>query len=217
MATAQVMLPVPTKQMSEKSRGAEEEVFVCLGRAVLTRQIDGSVMWSKTEAVEKVGGWEASGSVLVMTATPKLKVEVEAEAEAEAEVAVMMVAVMMVAVVVVVVERLEAVAGAGKAVMAELEALKEEGKASPGKVVVDILDAEVKGEDTGVVLLRGAEVASHLTKTVGVGDCQTVAAEAEGWKMVGVVGVEWRTVEEAGVLRVEKVCARDLSSKTLES
>ena len=168
-------------------------------------------MWSKTEAVEKVGGWEASGSVLVMTATPKLKVEVEVEAEAE-------VAVMMVAVVVVVVERLEAVAGAGKAVMAELEALKEEGKASPGKVVVDILDAEVKGEDAGVVLLRGAEVASHLTKTVGaVGDCQTAGVEAEGWKMVEVVGVEWRTVEEAGVLRVEKVCARDLSSKTLES
>jgi hypothetical protein len=36
---------------------------------------------------------------------------------------------------------LEAVAVAGKAVMAELEALKEEGRTSSGKVVVGILDA----------------------------------------------------------------------------
>jgi hypothetical protein len=126
VVTAQVMLPVPTKQMSEKSRGAEEGVFVCLERAVLTRQIDESVMLSKTEAVEKVEGWEASGSVLVMTATLRLKAEVEVE-----------VAVTRVAVVVV--ERLVAVAG--KAVMAELEALKEGGRTSSGKLVVGILGA----------------------------------------------------------------------------
>jgi hypothetical protein len=34
--------------------------------------------------------------------------------------------------------------------------------------------------------------------------------------MVGVVGVGWKTVVEAGVLRVEEVGARDLSSKTLK-
>lgn len=109
---AQVMLPVLTKQMNGKSRGAEEGVFVYLGRAVWTSQIDESVMLSKREMVEKVEGWEASGSVLVMAATLRLKVEAEAEA------------VMMA--VVVVVERLEEVAEeeAGKAAMAELEALK---------------------------------------------------------------------------------------------
>jgi hypothetical protein len=37
VVTAQVILPVPTKQMSEKSRGAEEGVFVCSERVVLTR------------------------------------------------------------------------------------------------------------------------------------------------------------------------------------
>jgi hypothetical protein len=175
VVTAQVMLPVPTKQMSEKSRGAEEGVFVCLGRVVLTRQIDESVMLSKTEAVEKVEGWGASGSVLVMTATLRLKVEV---------------AVTMVAAVEV--ERLEAVEVevAGKAVMAELGALKEEGRAWSGKVVVGILDAEAKGEDAGVVLLGGAEVVNHLTKAAAaVGDCQTVGVEAVGCRMVGVVGV----------------------------
>lgn len=56
MVTEQVMLPVQTKRMCEKSRGAEEEVFVCLGRAVLMGQIDDSVILSKTEAVEKVEG-----------------------------------------------------------------------------------------------------------------------------------------------------------------
>jgi hypothetical protein len=79
VVTAQVMLPVPTKQMSEKSRGAEEGVFVCLRRAVLTRQIDESVMLLKTEGVEKVEGWEASRSVLVMTATLRLKAEMAVE------------------------------------------------------------------------------------------------------------------------------------------
>ena len=127
------MLPVQTKQMSEKSRGAEEGVFVCLGRAVLTRQIDESVMLSKTEAVEKVEGWEANGSVLVMTATLRLKAEVEVEVEVE-------VAVTMVAVVVVV-ERLVAVAVAWKAVTAEVEALKEGGRTSSGKLVEGILGA----------------------------------------------------------------------------
>jgi hypothetical protein len=189
--------------MSEKSRGAGEGVFVCSGRVVLTRQIDESVMLSKTEAVEKVEGWGASGSVLVMTATLRLKLEVEVE-----------VAVTMVAAAVV--ERLEAVEVAGKAVMGELEALIEEGRTSSGKVVVGILDAEVKGEDAGVVLLGGAEVANHLTKAAAaVGDCQTVV-EVEGWRMVGVVGVVWRTAVEAGVLRVGEVGARGLSSKTLE-
>src|SRR6266852_7879482 len=74
---AQVMLPAPTKQMSEKSRDAEEGVFVYLGRAVLTTQIDEFVMLTKTEGVEKVEEWEASGSVLVMTATLRTKAEVE--------------------------------------------------------------------------------------------------------------------------------------------
>jgi hypothetical protein len=205
VVTAQVILPVPMKQMSGKSRGAEEGVFVCLGRAVLTRQIDESVMLSKTEAVEKVEGWEASGSGLVMTAILRLKVEVAVE-----------VAVTMV--VAVVVERLEeAAAAAGKAVMAELEALKEEGRTSLGKVVVGILDAEVKGEDAGAVLSGGAEVASHLTKAAAAaGDCPTVAVQAEGCRMVGVEGVVWRMVVGAGVLRVGEVGARDLSSKTLE-
>jgi hypothetical protein len=106
---------------------------------------------------------------------------------------------------------------AGKAVMAELEVLKEEGRTWSGKVVVGILDAEVKDEDAGVVLLGGAVVASHLTKAVaGVGDCQTAAVEVVVWRMVGVVGVVWRTAVEAGVLRVGEVGARDLSSKRLE-
>jgi hypothetical protein len=160
-------------------------------------------MLSKTEAVERVEGWGASGSVLVMTATLRLKLEVAVE-----------VAVTMV--VAAVVERLEAVEVAGKAVMVELEALIEEGRTSSGKVVVGILDEEVKGEDAGVVLLGGAEVANHLTKAAAAaGECQTVV-EAEGWRMVGVVGVVWRTAVEAGVLRVGEVGARGLSSKTLE-
>lgn len=203
VVTAQVMLPVPTKQMSEKFRGAEEGVFVYLGRAVLTRQIDESVMLSKTEAVEKVEGWEASGSVLVMTATLRLK-----------EAVVVVVAVTMMAAVVA--ERLEVVAVFWKSVMAELEALKEEGRTSSGTQVVGILDAEMKGGDAGVVLLGGAEVASRLKTAAAAGDCQTVAGEAEGCKMVGVVGVVWRTAVEAGVLRVGEVGARDLSSKALE-
>lgn len=85
-------------------------------------------------------------------------------------------------------------------------------------MAVWVLDAEVKEEDVGVDLLGGAEAASHLTKAVEeVGDCQTVGVEAEGWMMVGVVGVVWRTVVEAGVLKVGEVGARDLSLKTLES
>ena len=116
------------------------------------------------------------------------------------------------------VERLEAAAAVGKAVMAELEALREKGRASLGMVAVWILDAEVKEEDVGVVLLGGAEVASHLKKTVeAVGDCQTVGVEVEGWMMGGVVGVVWKTVEEVGVLKVGEVGAPDLSSKTLVS
>jgi hypothetical protein len=74
----------------------------------------------------------------------------------------------------------------------------------------------VKGEDEAVVLLGGAEVASHLMKAAAAGDCQTVGVEAEGCRMVGVVGVVWRMVVEAGVLRVGEVDARDLGSKTLE-
>ena len=159
-------------------------------------------MLSKMEAVEKVEGWEANGSGLVMTANLRLKMEVAVE-----------VAVTMMAAVVV--ERLEVAAAAGKVVMAELEALKEEGRTSLGRVVVGILDAEMKGEDVGVVLSGGAEVVSHLTKAAAA-DFQTVAVQAEGCRMVGVVGVVWRTVVEAGVLRVGEVGARDLSSKPLE-
>ena len=152
-----------------------------------------------------------SGSVLVMAATLRLKV-VEVVEEA----------VTMVVAAVVVVERLVVVAAAaaaavgGKAVMAELEALKGKGKTSWGKVVVGI-DAEVKGEDAGVDLLEGAEVASYLTKAVAVvGDCQTVEVEVEGLKMVGVVGVVWKTAVEAGVLTVGEVGARDLRSKRMD-
>lgn len=203
VVTVQVKLPVPTKQISEKPRGAEEGVFVCLGRVVLMRQIDGSVMLSKAGAVKKVEGWEASGSVLVMAATLRLKGEVEVEE-----------AVTMVGAAVV--GRLEEeAAAAGKAVMAELEALKEEGRMSSGKLVVGILDAVAKGEDAGVVLLGGAEVASHLKEVAAVGDCQTVEVEVV-CRMVGVVGVVWKTVVEAGVLRVGEVGARDLNSKGLE-
>lgn len=200
VVTAQVMLPVPTKQMSEKSRGVEEGVFVCLGQAVLTRQIDESVVWSKTEGVEKVEEWEASELALVMTVTLRLTSAVE-----------VVVAVMMAAVAVVV-EMLEAVAVVGKAVMVELEALKEEGRTSSEKVVVGIFDTEVNGEDAGVVLLGGAEVVSHMTKAVEVvGDCQTVEVEVEGWTTVGEGEAVWRTgVVEAGVLRAEEVGARDL-------
>jgi hypothetical protein len=57
MVTAQVKLPVPTKiKISEKYQDVEGEVFVCLSRVVLTRQIDGSVVLSKAEAVGKVEG-----------------------------------------------------------------------------------------------------------------------------------------------------------------
>jgi hypothetical protein len=37
MVNAQVKLPVSKMQISEKCQGAEEEVFVCFGRVVLTR------------------------------------------------------------------------------------------------------------------------------------------------------------------------------------
>ena len=204
VVTVQVKLPVPTKQISEKPRGAEEGVFVCLGWVVLMSQIDGSVMLSKAGAVKKVEGWEASGSVLVMAATLRLKGEVEVEE-----------AVTMVGAAVVGRLEEEAAAAAGKAVMAELEALKEEGRMSSGKLVVGILDAVAKEEDAGVVLLGGAEVASHLKEVAAVGDCQTVEVEVV-CRMVGVVGVVWKTVVEAGVLRVGEVGARDLNSKGLE-
>ena len=42
------------------------------GQVVLTRQIDESVTLSAAEAVEKVEGWEVSGSVLAMARTLRL-------------------------------------------------------------------------------------------------------------------------------------------------
>ena len=162
MVSAQVKPPVPTKiQISEKYQDAEEEVFVCLRREVLTRQVDGFVMLSTGEAVEAVGnvaGWEANGQVQVMAMTLRLRVE-----------AVVVVVVVMMAEAEA--ERLEEVAvGAdGKAVMAELKALKEEGRASSGKVVVGILSVEVK-EDMGVVPLEGAGGTSHPREAVAA-DC----------------------------------------------
>ena len=131
---------------------------------VLTKQIDESVLLSKGEGVGKVEGWEENGSVLVMATTLSLKVE------AEAAVVVM--------VVVAVVERLEGVAvGAdGKAVMVELEALKEGG--SSGKVVVGILNARVEEEDAEVVLL-GAAAAGH-PREAAAGDSQKVVEEVVG-------------------------------------
>ena len=88
MVNAQVKQPVPKMQISEKCQGAEEEVFVCFGRVVLTGQIDGFVMLSKAEVVMKVEGWEANGSVLVTAMTLVLEAEVEAAAVAMVAVAV---------------------------------------------------------------------------------------------------------------------------------
>lgn len=159
-------------------------------------------MLSKAEAVGKVVGWEGNGSVLVMATTLSLKVEVEAAA--------------VVMVVEVVVGRLEGVAvGAdGKAVMVELEALKE--GASSGKVVVGILDARVKGEDAVVVLL-GAAAVGHPREEAAAGDSRTGVVVVVGWRMEGVAAVVWMVVVvEAGVLRVGEVDARDSSLKTLE-
>lgn len=159
-------------------------------------------MLSKAEAVGKVVGWEGNGSVLVMATTLSLKVEVEAA--------------VVVMVVEVVVGRLEGVAvGAdGKAVMVELEALKE--GASSGKVVVGILDARVKGEDAVVVLL-GAAAVGHPREEAAAGDSRTGVVVVVGWRMEGVAAVVWMVVVvEAGVLRVGEVDARDSSLKTLE-
>lgn len=159
-------------------------------------------MLSKAEAVGKVVGWEGNGSVLVMATTLSLKVEVEAAA--------------VVMVVEVVVGRLEGVAvGAdGKAVMVELEALKE--GASSGKVVVGILDARVKGEDAVVVLL-GAAAVGHPREEAAAGDSRTGVVVVVGWRMEGVAVVVWMVVVvEAGALRVGEVDARDSSLKTLE-
>jgi hypothetical protein len=102
-----------------------------------------------------------------MATTLSLKVEVEAA--------------VVVMVVEAEVERLEGVVvGAdGKAVMVELEALKEGGEASSGKVVVEILDAEVKGEDVGVVLLGEAAVAGHPREEAEA-DSQTGVVEVVG-------------------------------------
>lgn len=159
-------------------------------------------MLSKAEAVGKVVGWEGNGSVLVMATTLSLKVEVEAA--------------VVVMVVEVVVGRLEGVAvGAdGKAVMVELEALKE--GASSGKVVVGILDARVKGEDAVVVLL-GAAAVGHPREEAAAGDSRTGVVVVVGWRMEGVAVVVWMVVVvEAGALRVGEVDARDSSLKTLE-
>lgn len=159
-------------------------------------------MLSKAEAVGKVVGWEGNGSVLVMATTLSLKVEVEAA--------------VVVMVVEVVVGRLEGVAvGAdGKAVMVELEALKE--GASSGKVVVGILDARVKGEDAVVVLL-GAAAVGHPREEAAAGDSRTGVVVVVGWRMEGVAAVVWMVVVvEAEVLRVGEVDARDSSLKTLE-
>jgi hypothetical protein len=160
------------------------------------------VVLSKAEAVGKVVGWEGNGSVLVMATTLSLKVEAAA-------------VVVVMVVVVVVVERLEGVAvGAdGKAVM---EALKE--GASPGKVVVRILDARVKGEDAVVVLL-GAAAVGHSREEAAAGDSRTGVVVVVGWRMEGVavaVAVWMVVVVEAGALRVGEVDARDSSLKTLE-
>ena len=163
-------------------------------------------MPSEAEAVRKVEGWGANGSVLVMAMTLRLKAEVEAAAAAMMAVAV--------------VERLKGVAveADGKAVMAELKALKEGDGVSSGKVVVGILDGEMKGEDTGVVLLEGAGAAGHLKGAgEGVADSQTEVVVVVGWKMEGVAVVVLRTVEAAAaVLRVAEVAARDSGSKALE-
>ena len=163
-------------------------------------------MPSEAEAVRKVEGWEASGSVLVMAMTLRWKAEVEAAAAAMMAVAV--------------VERLEGVAvGAdGKAVMAELKALKEGDGVSSGKVVVGILDGGMRGEDTAVVLLEVAGGGGHLTGAgVAVADSQTEVVVVVEWKMEGEVVVVLRTVEAAAaVLRVAEVAARRSRSKTLE-
>jgi hypothetical protein len=60
VATPQVKPPVLIRVPTEKYRGAEGEVFVCLGQTVLRKRIDGSVKLSK------VVGWEANGLASVM-------------------------------------------------------------------------------------------------------------------------------------------------------
>ena len=210
MVNAQVKLTVLTKiQINERCLGAEEEVFVCLRRVVLTRHIDWFVMLSTggvVEAVGKVVGWEANGSVQVMAMTLRLKVEAEA--------------VVVVMIAEVVVEKSEGVAvGAdGMVAMAELKALREGGGPSSGKVVVGILNVEVKGEDTGVVPLEGAGGAGHPREVaVAVADSQTVVVAVVGWRMEAVEVEVLRTVvEEAVVLRVAEVAAHGSHSKTLE-
>ena len=77
VATAQVKRLVLMRVLTEKYRGAEGEIFVCLGQTVLRKWIDGSVRLSKVEAAGKrmVTGWEANGLAPVMITTAKLKAE----------------------------------------------------------------------------------------------------------------------------------------------
>ena len=75
--TAQVkLLALMRTLISERYRGVEGEVFVCLGQMVLKKLIDELVTSSKVEAVGKVVEWEANGSALVMVESAKLKAEV---------------------------------------------------------------------------------------------------------------------------------------------
>ena len=64
--------------MTEKYRGAEGEVFVCLGQTVLRKWIDESVRLLKVEMAGKimVTGWEANGLAPVMITSAKLKAKV---------------------------------------------------------------------------------------------------------------------------------------------
>jgi hypothetical protein len=56
VAIARVKLPVLMRvQIIEKCRGAEEEVFVCLGQTVTRKGFYESVKWSRVEVVGKVG------------------------------------------------------------------------------------------------------------------------------------------------------------------
>ena len=68
VATAQVKRLVLMRVLIEKYRGAEGEIFVCLGQTVLRKWIDESVRLTKVEAAGKVmvTGWEAKGLAPVM-------------------------------------------------------------------------------------------------------------------------------------------------------
>ena len=206
VATARVKpLVLMRVLISEKYRGAEGEVFVCLGQMVLRTWIDESVKLRKVEAVGKVVGWEANGLASVMVESAKLKAEV-----AGAE-------------VLVVDETSEAVEVVEKFVVAvaadDGKILNEEGTWSGNAVGAPLDEKEMGGEepnqDEEVDPLEGVVVVDRSKGAAVEEDSQTEAAEAAVCQMGVGVGVGlWMVVGEVGVLRMaEEAGARDLSGK----